>query len=81
MNVYGREFLIHDADAFTKRWYVENEGFDMTEDFPEVHVHEPSAPIPQNAVPPYNGFGGLADSLQIAWRSSRNPCAPTSTSR
>ena len=64
VNVYGREFLIHDADAFTKRWYVENEGFDMTEDFPEVHVHEPSAPIPQNAVPPYNGFGGLADSLQ-----------------
>jgi hypothetical protein len=64
VNVYGREFLIHDADAFTKRWYVENEGFDMTEDFPEVHVQEPSAPIPQNAVPPYNGFGGLADSLQ-----------------
>ena len=64
VNVYGRDFLIHDADAFTKRWYVENEGFDPVGDFPEVDVHEPSAPIPQNAVPPYNGFGGLADSLQ-----------------
>ena len=64
VHVYGREFFIHDADAFTKKWYVDNEGFDPVEDFPEVDVDEPSAPIPQNAVPPYNGFGGLADSLQ-----------------
>ena len=64
VNVYGRAFLIHDADAFTKRWYVENEGFDPIGDFPEVDVQEPPAPIPQNAMPPYNGFGGLADSLQ-----------------
>ena len=64
VHVFGREFFIHDADAFTKKWYVDNEGFDPVEDFPLVDVDEPSAPIPQNAVPPYNGFGGLADSLQ-----------------
>jgi hypothetical protein len=64
VNVYGRDFLIHDVDAFTKRWYVQNEGFDPDEDFPEIEIHEPQPPIPQNAVPPYNGFGGFADSLQ-----------------
>ena len=64
VDVYNRRFLIHDADAFTKRWYVENEGYDLEKDFPVVDVEEAQLPIPQNAVPPYNGFGGMADSLQ-----------------
>ena len=63
VNVYGREFLIHDADNFTKAWYIQNEGYSEA-DFPPVDVEEEELPIPQNAVPPYNGFGGLADSLQ-----------------
>ena len=29
-----------------------------------MDVEEAQLPIPQNAVPPYNGFGGMADSLQ-----------------
>ena len=63
VNVYGRGFLIHDADNFTKAWYIQNEGYSEA-DFPPVDVEEEELPIPQNAVPPYNGFGGLADSLQ-----------------
>ncbi len=36
INVHGREFLIHDADQFTKGWYVANEGFTLEDDFPFV---------------------------------------------
>ena len=64
INVFGRDFLLHDADMFTKEWYVHNEGYTYEEHFPQVEVNEPPLPIPQNAVPPYNGFGGMADSLQ-----------------
>ena len=80
VNVYGRGFLIHDADNFTKAWYIQNEGYSEA-DFPPVDVEEEELPIPQNAVPPYNGFGGLWTRCRTAWRSSPSPCAPTSTSR
>ena len=63
VRVYNRDFYIHDADNFTKAWYITNAG--RTEaDFPPISVEEEQMPIPQMAVPPYNGFGGHADSLQ-----------------
>jgi hypothetical protein len=63
IKVYNRDFLIHDADNFTKAWYCENMG--MTEaDFPPIQIEEEQMPIPQMALPPYNGFGSHADSMQ-----------------
>jgi hypothetical protein len=63
VKVYNRNFLIHDADDFTKAWYQQNMGYGEAE-FPTVAIHEELMPIPQMALPPYNGFGGHADSLQ-----------------
>jgi len=63
IKVYNRNFLIHDADNFTKAWYITQQGYSET-DFPPLSIEEDKMPIPQMALPPYNGFGGHADSLQ-----------------
>ena len=63
IKVYNRDFLIHAADNFTKAWYVENMGCSEA-DFEPLTINEAEMPIPQMALPPYNGFGGHADSLQ-----------------
>uniref|UniRef100_A0A7S0S6H3 EF-hand domain-containing protein n=1 Tax=Chlamydomonas leiostraca TaxID=1034604 RepID=A0A7S0S6H3_9CHLO len=63
INVLGRDFLLHDADTFTKDWYKENLGFN-DDDLAAVDVKEPSSSLPRPALPPYNGYGTLEDSLQ-----------------
>ena len=60
ITVYGRTFLIHDADEFTKNFYVKNK-IPMGE---TIDVEEEPVPLPQMEVPPYNGFGSREDSLQ-----------------
>ncbi|ACO64543.1 protofilament ribbon protein of flagellar microtubules [Micromonas commoda] len=75
VKVYNRDFYLYDADNFTKAWYIENEGMSAA-DFPEIDVEEKPLPIPQNAVPPYNGFGGLEDSLQNCIALIPKPVAP-----
>jgi len=63
LKVFNRDFLIHDCDEFTKKWYVENMGYG-DEDFTPVDVAEEPEPIPQMELPPYNGFGARPDTIQ-----------------
>jgi hypothetical protein len=37
--VYNRDFLIHDADNFTKAWYIMNMGASEA-DFPNLEINE-----------------------------------------
>lgn len=59
--IYGRKFLIHDADNFTKAFYYKN--FGLT-DFNSVNVDQQKKPLPKMEFAPYNGLGTLEDSLQ-----------------
>ncbi|GIL45577.1 hypothetical protein Vafri_2780 [Volvox africanus] len=63
ITVLGRDFYLHDADTFTKTWYTDNLGFGEEEMTP-VDIKEPILPKPKAALPPYNGYGTLEDSLQ-----------------
>jgi len=63
LKVFNRDFLIHDADEFTRNWYIENCGM-KEEEFMPVDVTEEPAPIPQMELPPYNGFGSPLDTVQ-----------------
>lgn len=58
--VHGRDFLLYDADPFTKAWY-QRQGVDQTN---VVDVAENKPPRVRAALPPYNGYGLLADSAQ-----------------
>lgn len=60
LTVFGREFLLYDADPFTKDWYAKK-GIDQSGC---LDVTEPAPPRPKAALPPYNGYGLLADSAQ-----------------
>ncbi|KAL6762171.1 hypothetical protein V8C86DRAFT_2521922 [Haematococcus lacustris] len=63
ITVLNRDFMIHDADTFTKNWYKEHLGCTDSELAP-AEVREPMVQLPQPALPPYNGYGTLEDSLQ-----------------
>mmetsp|Transcript_16710 Transcript_16710/g.52605 ORF Transcript_16710/g.52605 Transcript_16710/m.52605 type:complete len:431 (+) Transcript_16710:977-2269(+) len=63
VNVYGRRMLIHDADEFTRHYYVTKLNWDI-QDFRPVVVAEQYPPIPQSELPPYNGWGTEEDSRQ-----------------
>ncbi|KAG2435098.1 hypothetical protein HXX76_007184 [Chlamydomonas incerta] len=63
INVLGRDFYLHDADTFTKQWYKDNLGY-TDEEMSPVDIKEPILPKPRAAVPAYNGYGTIEDSLQ-----------------
>lgn len=63
INVLNRDFYIHDCDNFTKAWYRDNLGYGE-EDLTAVDIKEPILPKPRAALPPYNGYGTIEDSLQ-----------------
>ena len=60
LHVYGRDFLVYDADPFTKEWYAKK-GIDQTG---SLDVSEVKPPRMKPDLPPYNGYGLLADSAQ-----------------
>jgi len=62
VEVYGRQMFIRGADTFTKEYYIKNHGMTET-DFPHIDIEGPEEPVPQIAVPEYNGFGTEEDSL------------------
>ena len=63
ISVLNRDFLLHDCDRFTKAWYVDNLGY-TEEDLTPINVQEPIVPLSKPALPPFNGYGTLEDSLQ-----------------
>eukprot|EP01025_Chloroclados_australasicus_P017340 TRINITY_DN18824_c1_g1_i1.p1 TRINITY_DN18824_c1_g1~~TRINITY_DN18824_c1_g1_i1.p1 ORF type:complete len:529 (-),score=54.52 TRINITY_DN18824_c1_g1_i1:308-1894(-) len=63
IQVLNRDMLLFDCDSYTKEWYRENLGFD-DQDLQAAKVQEKDIPLPQPAIPPYNGYGTLDDSKQ-----------------
>lgn len=63
VQVYGRDFLVHDCDDFTRHWYQETLGLPLDK-LEVVPVAEAIKPLPVPALPPYNGYGSLEDSEQ-----------------
>ena len=63
ISVLGRDFLLHDCDGFTKRWFQNNLGF-TEEELQRVEIQEPITPLAKPALAPYNGHGTIEDSLQ-----------------
>ena len=63
ITVLGRDFLLHDCDGFTKRWYISNLGF-TEEELQQVEIKEPNTPLAKPALAPFNGYGTIEDSLQ-----------------
>jgi EF-hand domain-containing protein 1 len=57
ISVLNRDFLLHDADRFTKAWYADNLGY-TAEEMTAVELREPVTPLPRPALPPYNGCAG-----------------------
>ena len=61
INILGRPILLYNADAFTKDWYLQVHGVDMSE--ATVDVEEKAPEAPKIKPPPHNGFGSEEDSL------------------
>ena len=75
MGVYGRAFLVHDMDAFTRAWYERELGRSAAQ-LAALDVSQPGrAPAPA-ALPPHNGYGSAEDALQNCVRLvSHGPAA------
>jgi len=62
VTINGREFLVYDADDSTYSALQSVTGIDYRKMRIDV---EPAAPeVPEVAIPPYNGFGDMADSVE-----------------
>ncbi len=59
INIYGRECMIYDCDAFTRDWFKQMFGMDMN----PITLKKPRANIMYQPVPPYNGYGTEEDSM------------------
>jgi hypothetical protein len=59
IQVWHRECLIYDCDAFTKDWYTQNMGVSQT----SVKLAKERPNVTYQAVPSYNGYGSPEDSL------------------
>lgn len=72
ITVAALDILILDADEFTKEFYrSKNKPLD-----PPIQLPPPIYPTLNTTIPPHNGFGSEADSLQTC-KSSLQPSAPS----
>ncbi|CAG9464228.1 unnamed protein product [Pedinophyceae sp. YPF-701] len=63
ISVFGREFEIFDSDKFTRDWSIKNLGRTAAQTAP-IDVRERAPTEDVLVVPPWNGYGSLADSMQ-----------------
>ncbi|GBG58858.1 hypothetical protein CBR_g257 [Chara braunii] len=63
IRVYDRDLLLHDCDEYTYQHYRTKWGL-TDEDLMPVDIQEPPPVLPQNMIPPHNGFGQEKDALQ-----------------
>ena len=63
LHIYGRKFLIYDADNFTKEWFRDVIGC-LPSDLITVDVSLPHEEAKVVDLPPHNGFGDPEDSAQ-----------------
>jgi Ca2+-binding EF-hand superfamily protein len=65
VTIFGRTFLIHDYDKFTREHLQERYGVN---DYEPVDVSAPPKAAVKREPPPYTGYGSEEDSL-VSWRS------------
>jgi hypothetical protein len=59
-NMVATEFLIYDADPWTREWYKNFVGVEMG---PRIDVKLPERELPRPSTPPYTGYGSWDDSM------------------
>lgn len=59
INIFGRNCLIYDCDAFTKEWYKTTYDLDIV----PIQLKKARPNIMYQPVPKYNGYGTEEDSL------------------
>ena len=65
ISVYNRPLFLHDCDAFTRQWYVDNLGGDESNLRPIAVDFDLSVKRPPLLIPPNEGgFGSEEDSLR-----------------
>lgn len=66
LNIFGRQFILTDCDAFTKEYYKKKYGVsDFTPAATPVDLQEPIVEEAQEReLPPWNGYGTFEDSAQ-----------------
>jgi len=69
INIYNRNCLIYDCDAFTTKWYADNMGVSQN----PVKLAKPRSNVTYQAIPPYNGYGTPEDSLGSVFHLNPKP--------
>lgn len=59
VQVYGRDCLVYDCDDFTREWFLQLHGIAMQ----PIALKKGRPNLVYQAVPPYNGYGTVEDSL------------------
>lgn len=67
--IYGRSIMIYDCDDYTRDWYKNNLGIDMV----GIQLKKGAPNLMYEAIPPYNGYGKIEDSLGSVYSLQPKP--------